>query len=236
MRSGRARSTPPVHRPGPHTAAALPSLLLLILVLTSLACADPGAGPESVPGSAAGADRTPADTKPAGPLDRALLPAGDLGPGWRKIREPAGQPAWPWTQEDCPGYRAADYPAQGHRKAAVQRGYLGEGVQALHVVEAYQPGWAIRAMADARQAVSTCPHYPFLGGEVSFTVRDVDPVGDEILVVQGRIERATSPATVSYFIAVRRGDTVSTLNLPDPGDEREVHALAGRLAALLGMS
>ena len=33
-------------------------------------------------------------------------------------QDPPGTPRWPWAQDDCPAYRDADYPAQGHRRAA----------------------------------------------------------------------------------------------------------------------
>jgi hypothetical protein len=243
MRSGTVRPTPPPVRPGPHTAAALPSLLLLVLVLTALACADPGA---DTPDATAPAGGGPSVTAPTGrgpgvaapdrsgprALDRALLPAAGIGPHWREIRDPAGTPSWPWAQPDCPAYRATDYPAQQHRDTAVQRGYLGPDAQALQVVEAYRPGWGGRAMADARQVLQTCPRYEFLGGQVTFAVQHTAPVGDEVLIVRGTIERPDRPATVSYFLSVRRRDTVSTLNLPDPGEQR-VRELAGELAERL---
>jgi hypothetical protein len=234
MRSGTVRPNPPPVRPGPHTAAVLPSLLLLVLVFTPLACANPDANAPDATAPAGGRPGVTAPTAVGPPaLDRALLPAAGIGPHWREIREPAGSPSWPWAQPDCPAYRDTDYPAQQHRDGAVQRGYLGSGAPALQVVEAYQPGWGSRAMEDARQVLRACPRYDFLGGQVSFTVQHAAPVGDEVLVVRGTIERPNRPTTVSYFLAVRQGDTVSTLNLPDPGEQR-ISELAGELAERLG--
>ncbi|MDG4832595.1 hypothetical protein O7627_25265 [Solwaraspora sp. WMMD1047] len=238
MRSGTVRPNPPPVRPGPHTAAVLPSLLLLILVFTPLACANPGT---DAPAPAGGPNATapagdPSVTAPAGDgsgaLDRALLPAAEIGPHWREIREPAGSPSWPWAQPDCPAYQDTDYPAQQHRDAAAQRGYRGPGAPALQVVEAYQPGWGSRAMDDARQVLRACSHYDFLGGQVSFAVQTTAPVGDDVLVVRGAIARPGRQATVSYFLAVRQGDLVTTLNVPDSGGQR-IGDLAGELAERL---
>ena len=242
------RPTPARQRPGPRTASALPPLTLVLVVLTAMACGDPAVpGPDPAPAVTTPAGSGPAEHPPgapgpggdrppdnADPVHRALLPAADLGTGWRQAQDPPGTPRWPWAQDDCPAYRDADYPAQGHRRAAAQRAFAGPGAPALQVVESYRQGWGDRAMDDARRVVRACPSYPFLGGTVSFTVRPSPGAAADCLVVRGEIVRAGSPLTVSYFVAIRRGDTVSTLNLPDPGGGGRITGVARRLAGRLG--
>lgn len=171
-----------------------------------------------------------------GALDAALLPPSWLGAGWRETPSPPEKPPWPWLQADCPAYRNEDYPAQGYRRDAVQRRYQhGQAsLIATHVVEAYEPGWAARAITDVRRVVGTCAEYPVLGGALSFAVVEADFPTEDALLVRGRIESSGAPARVMLFVTVRRGDRLSTLTFPDPVDEQAAYAAAAKLGDLLG--
>lgn len=164
-----------------------------------------------------------------------LLGAGDLGSDWRADAARTGSPPWPWEQDTCPHYRSGDYPAKSHRRAAVQRYYrLADGSAAHHVVETYEPGWAERNLDDVRRVLLRCASYRVLGSQVSFDV--VDPRYFEGLgmLVRGRIAHADIPDTVTYFVMLRRGETVSTVSLPDPGSQVAVDSIAARAVARLG--
>jgi hypothetical protein len=215
----RGKRTKPSARARTVSAFVLTLLALAATILS--ACADrPGAQPA--------ADRPVA-------VEPALLAAGALGADWTVGTTSADGARWPWAQEDCPGYRDGDFPAQRHRRAAVARQYLRTTPRAaaLQVVEAYEPDWAGRALDDVRRVLVTCGSYPAYGGQVSFNLLDSDFAGDEALLIRGRIVTSDAPATVSYFVVVRRGPVVSTLNLPDPGDEGTARTLATRLTEQL---
>lgn len=176
-----------------------------------------------------------ADAGEPGFVDAALPPAG-LGTGWQEIAAPADRPPWPWLQADCPGYRDGDYPAQRHRRDAVQRRYQQDrtALNALHVVEEYEPGWAVRALEDTRRVLNSCSEYAAWGGKISFVAVPANVPAEDAILVRGRIERAGAPATITYFVTVRCGDLVSTLSFPDPANERTVHETAAMVADLLG--
>lgn len=179
-----------------------------------------------------------------GPVDGGLVDDGlfvaaeALGPGWSHRPERLGVPRWPWVQDDCPAYRDVDYPAHQHRLGAEQRRYhhpSSTGL-ALSVVEVYEPTWAQRAMVDARNVVQTCPTYRFGAASISFELLDPGPDRadrPDRLLVRGRIEYPQSTTTVSYFLSVRRGETVATLSLPDPGSptaaQQTLHQMAEAL-------
>jgi hypothetical protein len=169
-------------------------------------------------------------------VEPALLGAGELGPDWTAGVVNPDEPRWPWVQEDCPTYRDADFPAQRHRQDAVARQYLraSSRAAALQVVEAYESGWASRALDDVRRVLRTCGTYSAYGGQISFNLLDSDFAGDAALLIRGRISSPDVPATASYFVVVRRGDIVSTLNLPDSGGEDQARVVATRLASQLG--
>ncbi|MEO3744870.1 hypothetical protein [Plantactinospora sp. B5E13] len=102
---------------------------------------------------------------------------------------PSEVPPWPWSQADCPAYRDADCPARRHRRNAMQRRYQHESSQeaAMHVVEACQTGWVVRALDDVRRVVRTCFRYTAWGGTVSFAVLDDGRMrAEEGLLVRGR--------------------------------------------------
>jgi hypothetical protein len=169
-------------------------------------------------------------------LGAALLQPNELGAGWLESAVPPGAPPWPWLQADCPTYRNQDYPAQAHRRDAVQRRYQYEAsaLTASHIVEAYEPGWALRALEDTRRVLRSCAEYAAWGGRVSFTIVESGFLADDALLVRGRIERPGYGPTVAYFVTVRRGEVISTLNLPDSGDEIGVRAVATKLVDRLG--
>jgi len=169
-------------------------------------------------------------------VDAGLFVAAEaLGPGWSHRPERLGVPRWPWVQDDCPAYRDADYPAHHHRISAEQRRYRHQTSTglALGVVEVYEPTWAQRAMSDARRVVQTCPTYRFGPASIAFELLDPGPDDPDRLLVRGRIEYQQSTPTVSYFLSVRRGETVATLSLPDPGSptaaEQTLHQMAEAL-------
>ncbi|MFC3501507.1 hypothetical protein ACFOOK_11145 [Micromonospora krabiensis] len=206
--------------------------LLATVVLTALTT-----GCQRTPAELGGSE--PGVTRPVGVSwtdPAALLPATDLGPGWRERATAPEQPRWPWEQADCPAYRAEDYRAQVHRLDAVQRFYdrADGSATAHHIVEAYEPGWGGPALDDVRAVLRRCAGYLVLGARMSFTLVGTPPLADGALLVRGLIAHSGSAPTTAYFVVVRRGDTISTLNLPDPGHRAAVEAVAARQVARLG--
>ncbi|MDG4808748.1 hypothetical protein O7634_18540 [Micromonospora sp. WMMD1120] len=203
------------------------SVLLAAMVVLAAGCqrAEPGAGP---------AERSSASVQPAG--RSPLLGAGDLGSGWREDDSRSGSPPWPWEQDTCPTYRSGDYPAKSHRRAAVQRYYRpSDGSSpAHHVVETYEPGWAERSLDDVRLVLLRCASYRVHGSQVSFEIVDPRYLGGNGMLVRGRIDHGAVPSTVTHFVVLRRGDTVSTISLPDSGSRAAVDAVAAKAVARLG--
>ncbi|MEU4555310.1 hypothetical protein [Micromonospora violae] len=165
-----------------------------------------------------------------------LLRAGDLGSGWRADDGRTGLPPWPWEQDDCPNYRSSDYSAKSHRRAAVERYYQPSdgSSQAHHVVETYEPGWAERNVDDVRRVLLRCASYPVLGSQVSFDVVDSQYLEGVGMLIRGRIGHADKPDTVTYFVMVKRGETVSTVRLPDLGSRAAVDSIAAQAVVRLG--
>jgi hypothetical protein len=211
-------------------------ILLTVAGFGAGCAADPAAGPPA----GQGARLIPSDSAhrpgiPEGALDLALLPPGGLGSGWRQSTHPPEPPPWPWLQADCPAYRNEQYPAQRHRTDAVQRRYRHEqsDLVASQVVEAYEPGWAVRALDDVRRVLGACPTYDAYGATISFTLLDTDLPPAEGLAVQGRIESPGAPARSALLVTVRHGERLSTLNFPGPVDRNTAYAAAKKLADLL---
>ncbi|MBM0275027.1 hypothetical protein [Micromonospora tarensis] len=165
-----------------------------------------------------------------------LLGAGDLGSDWRADDARTGPAPWPWEQDSCPNYRSSDYPAKSHRRAAVQRYYRpSDGSSpAHHVVETYEPGWAERNVEDVRQVLLRCASYLVKGSQVSFDVVDPHYLEGVGMLIRGRIEHADIPTTVTYFVVLKRGETVSTISLPDSGSQAAVDSIAAKAVARLG--
>ncbi|MEK8104103.1 hypothetical protein NKG94_01385 [Micromonospora sp. M12] len=103
-----------------------------------------------------------------------------------------------------------------------------------HVVETYESGWAERNVDDVRQVLLRCASYLVLGSRVSFDIVDPHYFQGAGMLVRGRIEHADIPNTVTYFVMLRRGETVSTVSLPDPGSRAAVDSIAARAVAHLG--
>ncbi|MGW5561782.1 hypothetical protein ACWER9_31790 [Micromonospora sp. NPDC003944] len=206
-------------------AVAVVPAVLSAVVLAGCQRWEPGVGPE---------ERHTANADQGDPS--MLLGAGELGSDWREEAPRTGLPPWPWEQSSCPSYQSSDYPAQSHRRAAVQRYYRPSDGSTLahHVVETYEPGWAERTVDDVRRVLLTCASYPVHGSQVSFDVVDPQYAGGAGLLVRGRIEHADVPSTVTYFVVLRRGETVSTLSLPDRGSRAAVDSIAAKAVARLG--
>ncbi|AVT40788.1 hypothetical protein [Plantactinospora sp. BB1] len=226
----RARSSPAVDRQ--FATAVLLLVVLVVAGLTAGCAADPA--PRSSAGEGARLTASGPADRPAA-LDLALLQPSGLGTGWRQSPHPPEPPPWPWLQADCPAYRAEDYPAQRHRSAAVQRRYRHEPTElvATQVVEAYEPGWAVRALDDVRRVVGTCSRYDAYGASISFTLLDTGLPPTDAVLVRGRIESPGAPARSTLLVAVRHGDRLSTLNVPGPVDRDTGYAVAKKLADLL---
>ncbi|MFI7603885.1 hypothetical protein ACIBTV_02030 [Micromonospora sp. NPDC049366] len=217
-------------RPGWPGSRIVVLLAMVVLAALTTGCQRP-------PGGSGGSE--PGATRPVGVSwtdPAALLSAADLGPGWQERATAPEQPRWPWEQADCPAYRREDYRAQAHRRDAVQRFYDRAGASATvhHIVEAYEPGWGGPALDDVRAVLRRCAAYLVLGARMAFTLVDTPPLGDGALLVRGLIAHSGSTPTTAYFVVVRRGDTISTLNLPDPGHRAAVEAVAARQVARLG--
>jgi hypothetical protein len=165
-----------------------------------------------------------------------LLGAGDLGADWHEDDARTGPAPWPWEQDSCPNYRSSDYPAKSHRRNAVERYYRqSDGSSpAHHVVETYEPGWAERNVDDVRRVLLRCASYPVLGSQVSFDVVDPHYLGGTGMLIRGRIAHSEVTNTVTYFVMLKRGETVSTVRLPDPGSQAVVDSIAARAVARLG--
>lgn len=164
-----------------------------------------------------------------------FVAAEALGPGWSHRPERLGVPSWPWAQDDCPSYRDTDYPAQRHRRGAEQRRYrhgTSTGL-ALAVIEVYEPTWSQHAMADARRVLQACRGYRSGPGSISFELLDPGTGGPDSLLVRGQIDYPQSTPSVSYFLSVRRGETVATLSLPDPGSPAAARQTLSEMATAL---
>jgi hypothetical protein len=206
--------------------AVVPMLLSALVVL--------------VPGCQQGEPGIGADESQPAAVERSglsmLLGAGDLGSGWHADDARGGLPPWPWEQDDCPDYLSSDYTAKSHRRAAVERYYrLPDGSPpAHHVVETYEPGWAEQDVDDVRQVLRRCASYVVQGATVSFDIVDPQYLGGVGLLVRGRIEHVGTPATTRYFVMVKRDETVSTISLPDLGNQAAVDSIAAKAVARLG--
>ncbi|MBM0230554.1 hypothetical protein JNW91_00880 [Micromonospora sp. STR1_7] len=165
-----------------------------------------------------------------------LLRAGELGSNWHEGDARPGLPPWPWEQNDCPDYRSGDYTAKSHRRGAVERYYHPSdgSPSAHHVVERYEPGWAERNFDDVHRVLLRCASYGVLGSQVSFDIVDSAYLKGVGMLVRGRIAHADTPAAVTYFVMVKRGELVSTFSLPDPGSQAAVDSVAATAAARLG--
>ncbi|WP_422739121.1 hypothetical protein ACN263_07760 [Micromonospora sp. WMMD729] len=202
------------------------ALSTLVLLVAGCQRGDPGDRPEGSPA---------VRVEPSGLS--MLLGAGDLGTGWHADDARPGLPPWPWEQDDCPDYRSADYPAKSHRRAAVERYYrLPDGSSpAHHIVETYEPGWAERNVDDVRQVLRRCASYLVHGSRVSFEFIDPHYLGGAGLLVRGRIAHTATPTTTArYFVMVKRDETVSTISLPDLGNQAAVDSIAAKAVARLG--
>ncbi|MBG6064728.1 hypothetical protein [Micromonospora ureilytica] len=201
--------------------------VLWALVMMAAGChrSEAGVGPD---------ERRTANAERGDPS--VLLVAGDLGSDWREDDARTGMPAWPWEQGNCPNYRSGDYPAKSHRRAAVERYYrpFDGSSPAHHVVETYEPGWAERNVDDVRRVLLRCASYLVLGSQVSFDVVDPHYLNGAGMLIRGRIEHADIPNTVTYFVMLRRGETVSTVSLPDSGSQAAVDLIAAKAVARLG--
>jgi hypothetical protein len=162
------------------------------------------------------------------PLARDTLQPADLGLGWRPSSAGAtGSPSWPWDQSGaCPGYRAADYPAQDHRlraRAVAFTDSVGNGVR--EVIEEYQPGWAGRSLADLQKVLTTCASYPGPGGTVTFRVVVDGLAGPDSRLIVGTI----GAGATTYFLVVRDGSVLLTVQVPGALGEPYARQLAARL-------
>lgn len=211
---------------GRGSVAVVPAVLTALLLMAA-GCqrGEPGVGPDEL--HTANAER--GDPSP-------LLGAGDLGADWHEDEARTGLASWPWEQDSCPNYKSSDYPAKSHRRAAVQRYYRPSdgSPSAHHVVETYEPGWAERNVDDVRRVLLRCASYPVLGSQVSFDVVDPHYLEGTGMLVRGRIAHADTPNTITYFVMLKRGETVSTIRLPDPGSRDMVDSIAARAVARLG--
>ncbi|MEU8256662.1 hypothetical protein AB0C06_20635 [Micromonospora inaquosa] len=206
---------------------AVVPMVLTALVLMAAGChrGEPGVGPD---------ERHTPNAERGGP--GRLLGAGDLGSDWHEDDTRTGPPPWPWEQDNCPNYQSGDYPAKSHRREAVQRYYRpSDGSSpAHHVVETYEPGWAERNVDDVRRVLLRCASYLVLGSRISFDVVDPHYLEGAGILIRGRITRADALNSVTYFVMLRRGETVSTVSVPDPGSRAAVDSIAARAVARLG--
>ncbi len=211
---------------GRGSLAVVPAVLSALVVMAA-GChrGESGVGPDEL--HSANAERS---------YPSPLLGAGDLGADWHEDDARTGLASWPWEQDSCPNYKGSDYPAKSHRRAAVERYYrLSDGSSpAHHVVETYEPGWAERNVEDVRRVLLRCASYKVLGSQVSFDVVDPHYLEGTGMLIRGRIAHADTPNTVTYFVMVRRGETVSTVRLTDPGSQVVVDQIAARAVARLG--
>ncbi|MGW2625618.1 hypothetical protein [Micromonospora taraxaci] len=211
---------------GRGSIAVVPVVLsALVVMATGCQRSEPGVGPD---------ERHTASAEPGGP--GMLLGAGDLGSNWHEDDVRTGLPPWPWEQNDCPDYQSSDYAAKSHRLAASERYYRPSDGSSLahHVVETYEAGWAERNVDDVRRVLQRCASYLVQGARVSFEVVDPRYLGDAGILIRGRIERAGMPNTVTYVVMLRRGETVSTVRVPEMGSQAALDSIAAKAVARLG--
>ena len=180
-----------------------------------------------------------AQTGPHDALTGAALTPSDLGAGWQVAAVSGAGSAlqWPWAQDgSCPGYVAADYPAQLHRQAARDETLVDSaGDRVRQVIEQFQPGWAGRSVSDVQRVLVVCASYPGPGGMISFQTVATDVVGPDSLLVRGSIG-AGAEQSVTYFVVARAGSLVATVQLPARLGEGFARQVAGRVQTRLGGS
>ncbi|WP_144022667.1 hypothetical protein [Asanoa hainanensis] len=102
----------------------------------------------------------------------------------------------------------------------------------MNIVETYEPGWAARAMADLHRVLRTCRSYQASGADISLRAVPTTNVCDETVTVHGQLRRPGKPPSTAYFVIVRCGDQVTTLEIPSLDDtDPAAHDLGRRLAA-----
>jgi hypothetical protein len=89
------------------------------------------------------------------------------------------------------------------------------------VIERFEPGWAPRSVTDVRRVLATCGHYPVPGGTVAFAVIATGLAGADSLLVEGIIG-----VSATYFLVIRDGPLVSTVEVPGTLGEPFVRRLA----------
>ncbi|NUT23224.1 MAG: hypothetical protein HOV77_28990 [Hamadaea sp.] len=182
---------------------ALRTLVLAVLVLAATAGCEPRTTGTAAPTVSAGS------THAADLLARRDIP----GAGWRPVSVPAEHElGWSFAVSGCPGYVAADYPAQRHRVAARAAAFTqGHGREVRLILEVYADSWAEQALADVRRVIAVCPRYDDGTVLASHTVEAEGFAGDDSLMVRSDHVQGTESARQWWTAVVRRGATVATV-------------------------
>ena len=103
-------------------------------------------------------------------LDKLVLRASQLGPGYKLLHRPDGDGAKGFVSLDMCGYR---FTSEAVRTDRLQVNYVRVGavVKYSNEVVSYAPGGTRLALRELNQAVNRCP-----SGPVSSTVRGVPPL------------------------------------------------------------
>jgi hypothetical protein len=180
----------------------------------------------------------PSSIGPGVPEALMLLPA-EVGPG--VLAEPADDlgadgPNWRWGEVmgECPGYRAADYPAQGARTAARILTYRRDAAAvAFELVERFPAGRSAAAFDEVLSLLSRCPGFETAERRVEFTVAGRDVAGDESVLVRGVSTFPAGSPHVTYYVTMRVGEFVATVEVIG-GTEAGARRLGELAAARLG--
>jgi hypothetical protein len=167
-----------------------------------------------------------------------FLTAADLGAGDWVIGQSAdvGRNYWYW-QGTCQPYRRADYPSLGRRAQMDWRDFsrpdgTGAGFQ---MIERYQPGVGPGNLTDVRARLRDCAGLqspaPAAGGfPLRWTPVADGFAGDDAVLAKHEVFPEGGPVQVSFTVAVRVGDLVSTIMLDDGTSEAAAREIAAKAA------
>jgi hypothetical protein len=184
---------------------------------------------------------TPSAAPPVALTPAMFLTAADLGAGDLVIGQAGevGRDLWMW-QDVCQPYRRADYPSLANRaqmdwRDFTRTGGYGAGFQ---MIERYEPGAGPRNFDDVRARLRDCAGLhspdPAIGNlPLRWTLVANGFAGDDAVLAKKELLLQGGRVRVSFAVAVRVGDLVSTVWLDDVTSEAIARDIAATTAARL---
>jgi hypothetical protein len=184
---------------------------------------------------------TPSAAPPVALTPAMFLTTADLGTGDLRIGQAGevGRDLWMW-QDICKPYRRADYSSLAKRAQMDWRdfsrtGGYGAGFQ---MIERYEPGVGPRNFDDVRARLRDCAGLqtpdPAIGNlPLRWTLVANGFAGDDAVLAKKEVLLGGGRVRVSFAVAVRVGDLVSTVWLDDVTSEAIARDIAVKAAARL---